>query len=1041
MYRKLLCLLLAASFLSAPFTYFAEASDEEEEETLPECTWNNPCSIDIIDGDLDDPDTNDTDESGSNVGFNIEDPNNSNVVRGHALTWIGYNGCVSYDDCYYAYYYQATRDYFDKEGVGMQFSNITGMYNFRAALEDYGFGLSNVTVTNGPRTLGNDTRGDDDGIIEDGEDWEYDSETCIEWRIYSGAEYIVRVDGKPIISTNPERYVHYQDYSQMNGATDCDENDGDGDDNVTMWGVGDFSDMEIVADEDDDVAVALALAYHTDVGDYQVKYSYDSQTVHTKMDAQIRSGDVEEEGSNWKEVALDYLEDESCSGSECDYIQLGYFTINVTADYPVDCEFGDADNSPCNMVDEGEDCEDPHSGACFEAVIDFCENEDQPGDACENFFEDWFDSLTTFLCGADWSLIPFRFINDDNWDCPLGADEQQYDDNGDPINWFDCADDTRVWIYEVNNEVWDCANGEDEGVNPDDDHDGVLNNQDICPETDEEREVDENGCAANQRDTDNDGLTDEEEEELGTNPDNPDTDGDGLSDGDEVNAHHTNATNADTDGDGLDDGTEINELQTNATNADTDGDGLDDGDEINMYQTDPKDADTDGDGLSDGDELARLTNPTLADSDEDGLNDGDEVNVHQTNPNMADSDQDGLLDGQEVLTFQTDPNDSDSDDDNLTDIQEIELGTNPNSVDTDSDGICDGDLAFQDVCSEGPDPFPTDGNEWNDNDGDGVGDNEDTDDDNDGLLDTDELNLGTDPLDPDTDGDGICDGPVSLGNQDGLICDVGPDAFPLNAEEWIDTDGDGIGNNQDPDDDGDGSTDEEEVSCGTDSLDANSVCEPEEPDLPIPLAVRLEYFGTNSMAQQDAGFYFHEPQQYNSDIFMKRGSVDNGKLLYFYIGLDGFCENQGNWRTTTSNGIEGTNPDSETHGSGLQYPRSCFDPVDRYTNTSNSEWNITFYYDLSSLSELVSCPPNSSGAPVCACNDGYFGALAFDENTAEWIGACTENPNASPDDNTDNATENNTDDLDEIEDGEVPGFGFIAVIVSLLAISRISRRN
>ena len=81
MYRKLLCLLLAASFLSAPFTYFAEASDEEEEETLPECTWNNPCSIDIIDGDLDDPDTNDTDESGSNVGFNIEDTNNSNFVN------------------------------------------------------------------------------------------------------------------------------------------------------------------------------------------------------------------------------------------------------------------------------------------------------------------------------------------------------------------------------------------------------------------------------------------------------------------------------------------------------------------------------------------------------------------------------------------------------------------------------------------------------------------------------------------------------------------------------------------------------------------------------------------------------------------------------------------------------------------------------------------------------------------------------------------------------------------------------------------------
>ena len=88
----------------------------------------------------------------------------------------------------------------------------------------------------------------------------------------------------------------------------------------------------------------------------------------------------------------------------------------------------------------------------------------------------------------------------------------------------------------------------------------------------------------------------------------------------------------------------------------------------------------------------------------------------------------------------------------------------------------------------------------------------------------------------------------------------------MNAEEWIDTDGDGIGNNQDTDDDGDGSTDEEELSCGTDTLDANSVCESEEPDLTIPLAVRLEYFGTNSMAEQDTGFYFHEPQQYNSDL-------------------------------------------------------------------------------------------------------------------------------------------------------------------------------
>ena len=48
----------------------------------------------------------------------------------------------------------------------MTFSSMDGMFNFRAALEDYGYTLANVTVNNAPRTLGEDTRGDDDGIIE-----------------------------------------------------------------------------------------------------------------------------------------------------------------------------------------------------------------------------------------------------------------------------------------------------------------------------------------------------------------------------------------------------------------------------------------------------------------------------------------------------------------------------------------------------------------------------------------------------------------------------------------------------------------------------------------------------------------------------------------------------------------------------------------------------------------------------------------------------------------------------------------------------------
>lgn len=45
----------------------------------------------------------------------------------------------------------------------------------------------------------------------------------------------------------------------------------------------------------------------------------------------------------------------------------------------------------------------------------------------------------------------------------------------------------------------------------------------------------------------------------------------------------------------------------------------------------------------------------------------------------------------------------------------------------------------------------------------------------------------------------------------------GEDAFPLDLNEWLDTDGDGVGNNADPDDDGDGIPDAFELA--TDGLD------------------------------------------------------------------------------------------------------------------------------------------------------------------------------------------------------------------------------
>jgi hypothetical protein len=65
----------------------------------------------------------------------------------------------------------------------------------------------------------------------------------------------------------------------------------------------------------------------------------------------------------------------------------------------------------------------------------------------------------------------------------------------------------------------------------------------------------------------------------------------------------------------------------------------------------------------------------------------------------------------------------------------------------------DGDLIVDTL-----DDLPFNPDESDDSDGDGIGNNADFDDDNDGLTDEKEATLGTDPVNPDTDGDSLDDG-------------------------------------------------------------------------------------------------------------------------------------------------------------------------------------------------------------------------------------------------------------------------------------------
>lgn len=288
-------------------------------------------------------------------------------------------------------------------------------------------------------------------------------------------------------------------------------------------------------------------------------------------------------------------------------------------------------------------------------------------------------------------------------------------------------------------------------------------------------------------DTDGDGLNDGTEvNTYGTDPLRSDSDEDGLTDGDEVNLYGTDPLSADSDSDGMPDSWEVacglNPLM-NSSSADADNDGLTDFEEY-LQGTDPQDADSDADGMSDGWECHNGLNPLVddssADPDGDGLTNLEEY-IAGTDPQSADTDEDGMPDKWELnnaLNPLIDDASGDADLDGLTNRWEYRRGSDPQNPDTDGDGLLDG--AEHD---NGTDPVRADSNgngltddidphPWGlDSDGDGMpyeweaahGLNfkvvdASADPDGDGLTNFEEYTAGTDPQNPDTDGDGLDDG-------------------------------------------------------------------------------------------------------------------------------------------------------------------------------------------------------------------------------------------------------------------------------------------
>ncbi len=147
------------------------------------------------------------------------------------------------------------------------------------------------------------------------------------------------------------------------------------------------------------------------------------------------------------------------------------------------------------------------------------------------------------------------------------------------------------------------------------------------------------------------------------------------------------------------------------------------------------------------------------DADDDGLSDDFENANNGFNPNKEDSDGDGLSDKYEYQTSNTDPGLIDTDDDGLSDFQEVKIhGTNPRLPDTDFDGLTD----YEEIALYGTNAFEID------TDGDGLSDAFEVNtawDISNVTPSVKEVIIGgiayndhTDPLNPDTDNDGLLDG-------------------------------------------------------------------------------------------------------------------------------------------------------------------------------------------------------------------------------------------------------------------------------------------
>ena len=243
--------------------------------------------------------------------------------------------------------------------------------------------------------------------------------------------------------------------------------------------------------------------------------------------------------------------------------------------------------------------------------------------------------------------------------------------------------DITLWDKDDNSHI---LSSSFEFISQDDlDNDGVLNENDDCPNDAGTSTEDLTGC--------------------------PDDDDDGYSNAGD--AFPSDASEAlDSDGDGVGDNTDAFPNDANET-LDSDGDGV--GDNTDTFPNDANETlDSDGDGVGDNTDAFPNNAIETLDSDGDGVGDNTDAFPNDANETL-DSDGDGIGDNSDAYPFIN--NDLDSDGDGYDNSVDAFPGDQTQWNDTDGDGYGDNPNGTD------ADLFVNLSTQWFDADGDGYGDN------------------------------------------------------------------------------------------------------------------------------------------------------------------------------------------------------------------------------------------------------------------------------------------------------------------------------